>query len=134
MRTPLAGLEWHPVTRAGLAQVVERFHALYQHLHGHPAPDSIVEAVSFRLRVRVPVAKPDPEGDNAAAEPGAGGKRIVTFDGRTEMEAPVHGRGDIGDAAMPGPLIVEQIDATTIVPPGWAAHRDRFGNIVLEAR
>ena len=134
IRTPLAGPEWRPLTRAGLAQVEQRFHALHQHLHGHSAPDSTVEAVSFRLRVRVPVAKPDPEGDNAAAEPGAGGKRIVTFDGRTEMEAPVHGRGDIGDAAMPGPLIVEQIDATTIVPPGWAAHRDRFGNIVLEAR
>ena len=34
---------------------------------------------------------------------------------------------------MRGPLIVEQVDATAIVPPGWSAHRDRFGNIVMEA-
>ena len=58
----------------------------------------------------------------------------MSFDGRTELEAPVHPREGIAGDAMQGPLIVEQVDATTVVPPGWAAHRDRFGNIVLEAR
>ena len=31
-----------------------------------------------------------------------------------------------------GPAIVNQYDTTTVVPPGIAAHVDRFGNIVIE--
>ena len=134
LRTPLAGLDCRPVTRAGLAGVQKRFHALHLRLHGHSAPDSTIELVSFRLRALVPVAKPEPGGDGAEAAPGAEGSRAVTFDGRSEWQAPVRRRGAIGGAAMPGPLIVEQVDATTLVPPAWSAHRDRFGNLVLEPR
>ncbi len=31
-----------------------------------------------------------------------------------------------------GPAIVNQYDTTTVIPPGIAAHVDRFGNIVIE--
>ena len=31
-----------------------------------------------------------------------------------------------------GPAIVNQYDSTTVIPPGLAAHVDRFGNIVIE--
>ncbi len=34
---------------------------------------------------------------------------------------------------LEGPAIVNQYDSTTVVPPGLAAHVDRFGNIVIEA-
>ena len=135
IRMPLDGLEWRPVTEAGLVQVRERFHALHLRLHGHAAPDSTIEAVSFRLRARVPVPKPDVAERREAPEPSPKAARVrpVTFDGRAQLEAPVHARADIGDDAMRGPLIVEQVDATTVVPPDWSARRDRFGNIVLEA-
>ena len=31
----------------------------------------------------------------------------------------------------PGPLIIEEYDATTVVPPGAAARRDRWGDILI---
>ena len=34
---------------------------------------------------------------------------------------------------LEGPAIVNQYDSTTAIPPGVAAHVDRFGNIVIEA-
>jgi hypothetical protein len=34
--------------------------------------------------------------------------------------------------SRPGPLIVEEYDATTVVPPGCAAWLDEGGNIVIE--
>jgi N-methylhydantoinase A/oxoprolinase/acetone carboxylase beta subunit len=34
---------------------------------------------------------------------------------------------------LAGPAIVNQYDTTTVIPPGLAAHVDRFGNIVIEA-
>ena len=93
IRTPLDGLDWRPVAEAGIAQVQERFHALHLRLHGHSAPDSTIEAVSFRLRVRVPVPKPDLTDDSAVTEQaaGAGSVRSVTFDGRRQLEAQVLG-------------------------------------------
>ena len=33
---------------------------------------------------------------------------------------------------LTGPAIVNQYDTTTVIPPGMAAHVDRFGNIVIE--
>jgi N-methylhydantoinase A/oxoprolinase/acetone carboxylase beta subunit len=32
-----------------------------------------------------------------------------------------------------GPLIVEEYDATTLVPPGWTLRRDDDANLILEA-
>ena len=40
------------------------------------------------------------------------------------------GAADVGEE---GPLIVEDYDATTLVPPGWRVRLDRQGAIVLEA-
>ena len=33
---------------------------------------------------------------------------------------------------LDGPAIVNQYDTTTVIPPGLAAHVDRFGNIVID--
>jgi N-methylhydantoinase A len=44
---------------------------------------------------------------------------------------PVVDRGDLDRTARAGPLIVEEYDATTIVPPGWSVHLDEHANIRL---
>ena len=41
-------------------------------------------------------------------------------------------RAAICAAAAPGPLIVEEYDATCLVPPGARAELDAGGNIVIE--
>jgi N-methylhydantoinase A len=41
-------------------------------------------------------------------------------------------RGGLAATPRPGPLIVEEYDATTVVPPGCTAALDGDGNIVLE--
>jgi N-methylhydantoinase A/oxoprolinase/acetone carboxylase beta subunit len=37
-------------------------------------------------------------------------------------------------ASFAGPAIVEQFDATSVVPPGWRATVDRYGSLILERR
>jgi N-methylhydantoinase A len=32
---------------------------------------------------------------------------------------------------LPGPAIVDQMDTTTLIPPGFAARVDPFGNLVI---
>jgi N-methylhydantoinase A len=70
--------------------------------------------------------------DPGAAPPADRGTRAVTFDGRSWRDAPVYWRDDLTGARLTGPAIVEQFDATTVLPPGWSAHLDGFGNIVAE--
>jgi N-methylhydantoinase A len=47
------------------------------------------------------------------------------------LETPVLARADLA-TARPGPLIVEEYDATCVVPPGANASLDSYGNIVIE--
>ena len=37
-----------------------------------------------------------------------------------------------GKRGRPGPVIIEEYDATCVVPPGWRAELDTGGNIVME--
>jgi N-methylhydantoinase A len=40
-------------------------------------------------------------------------------------------RGELTETPRMGPLIVEEYEGTTVVPPGAAAIRDKFNNIVM---
>jgi N-methylhydantoinase A/oxoprolinase/acetone carboxylase beta subunit len=37
---------------------------------------------------------------------------------------------DIG-ATIAGPALVEQFDATTVIPPGWNGQVDGYGNLIM---
>jgi N-methylhydantoinase A len=43
----------------------------------------------------------------------------------------VIGRLDLAGAGRPGPLLIEEYDATTLVPPDATAELDAWGNIVI---
>ncbi|MBI3978185.1 MAG: hypothetical protein HY331_08375 [Chloroflexi bacterium] len=49
------------------------------------------------------------------------------------VETPVLGRHEVGPDPVAGPVIVEEYDATTVVPPGWTVRRDDLDNLILEA-
>ncbi len=58
--------------------------------------------------------------------------RKVTFDGQTMHSAGVYNRDTIRSSTIEGPAIIEQLDSTTVLPPGWVAKLDCFGNIIGE--
>ena len=62
-------------------------------------------------------------------------ERQVFFDAKTPSETTIYDRDklDVG-AAFAGPAIVEQFDATTVVPPGWHARVNRHSNLILERK
>ncbi len=47
------------------------------------------------------------------------------------IETPVLSRDDLATART-GPCIVEEYDATALVPPGATASLDQYGNIVID--
>jgi len=123
-----------------LAAVRERFDEVHARIHGHAAKEKAVEVVSYRLRVRVSVPKYTPQALPARAPslpPPASlkGTRRVLFDAGKAIETTIYDRDRLTvGVTFAGPAIVEQFDATTVVPPGWHALVDRYGNLILERR
>jgi N-methylhydantoinase A/oxoprolinase/acetone carboxylase beta subunit len=138
LRVSLDGLWQSALDGAALAAVRERFDAVHERIHGHAAKEKGVEVVSYRLRVRVSVPKFTPRampaGAPAAPPPAAvTGKRAVFFDTQKPTETTIYDRDRLAvGVAFAGPAIVEQFDATTVVPPGWHAFVDRYGNLILQ--
>ncbi len=55
--------------------------------------------------------------------------RRVHFSGRW-MDTDVIDRAGLGEGdRVSGPAVIEQLDATTVIPPGWTATVDRLGNL-----
>ena len=48
------------------------------------------------------------------------------------IETPIINRITLGASYTNGPIIIEEYDSTTVVPPGWRASLDPMKNIVLE--
>jgi N-methylhydantoinase A len=94
--------------------------------------------VSYRVRVRVSVPKFAPQAMPARSSPlppteAIKGMRFVHFSADVPMPTTIYDRERIGvGTAFAGPAIVEQFDATTVVPAGWTATVDRYLNLVLE--
>ena len=51
------------------------------------------------------------------------------------IETPVYLRDDLpSDCVLQGPAIIEQMDSTCVIPPGWTALSDQYGNILVERK
>jgi len=136
LRTPLDGLFTGNLTSDALRRAREKFDERHAQLHGHAAKERLVEVVSYRLRLRVAVPKYAPRDEPMPALPRAAepkGRRTIHLDDATACEAMLYERDrlDIG-AVIDGPAIVEQFDATTVIPPGWRARVDRRRNLILD--
>jgi N-methylhydantoinase A len=138
LRTSLDGLFSDCLTAASLAAARDRFDERHAQIHGHAAKERPVEVFSYRLRLRVAVPKYQPRPESAPASPSSAqvavkGRRKVHFGGKAAIEAPIYERDrlDIG-MTVTGPAIVEQFDATTVIPSGWTGRVDGLRNLILE--
>ena len=138
LRTPLDGLFEARLSAASLAAARERFDERHAQIHGHAAKERPVEVVSYRVRVRVTVPKYEPRAEKTSSAPrpvdaAIKGKRKMHFGAESSAEATLYERDrlDIG-ATVTGPAIVEQFDATTVIPAGWTGRVDGYRNLILE--
>jgi len=140
LRVSLDGLWQDTLDAKALEAARARFDDLHARIHGHAAKEKSVEVVSYRQRVRVSVPKFAPHMQEARppAPPSADavkGARRVFFTASEASDAVIYDRDRLTvGAAFAGPAIVEQFDATTVVPPGWHASVDRYGNLILERK
>ena len=74
---------------------------------------------------------PLPQGEVKVREWDNGGATLFAR-GSAPIDTEVIPRAALGSSPRRGPLVIEEFDATTIVPPDAGVHRDAVGNIVLE--
>ncbi len=108
----------------------EIFARAHERSYGFRAPaGAAVELTGFALLARgVPDAPRLPE-RLAPAPPGAERRRACWFPESGWQEVRILERGGLAATAQPGPMIVQEYDATTLVPPGASATLDDFGTI-----
>ncbi len=112
----------------------ERFATEHERTYGHRAESDPVEVVHIRVEGRVvaDVRTPAAVSDPGAGDATSGTPRPVFFGPRHGLlPTRVVARSQIGTEPCPGPLIVEEYDATTVVPPGWSIHRDERNNLLI---
>jgi N-methylhydantoinase A len=110
------------------------FDEQHEKMFGHTAPDEAVEIISYRLRGigRVPPVKlREFAAQGISLEQALRETRAARFDGKT-LDCPVYQREqiDVG-VELSGPAIVDQLDCTTVIPPGHRARVDKFKNLIL---
>lgn len=128
-------IETGDVDDAVLAELRRKFDAEHERAYGYADPSRTLQLVNFRLGAIGIIEKPEvaaraiPESPQPPAPIEV---RAVRFDGTADrVSANVYWRDDIPPGAtIAGPAIVEQMDATSVIPPGWQAYNDAFGNLI----
>jgi len=140
LRVPLGGLWQGALDAKALAAVRRRFDEVHEKIHGHAAKEKAVEVVSYRLRVRVAVPKYSPQAaevrkPSSPTLAALKGTRRVFFEPGKAVKTTVYDRDKLAvGTVFTGPAIIEQFDATTVVPHGWHVMVDRYGNLILERK
>jgi N-methylhydantoinase A len=128
-----------PLTPQHLAALQQQFHAAHTRAYGYAAPEDPIELVNVRLTALGTSPKPQLQ----ALSPGSGdsreavkGQRQVWFSEIADFfSCPIVDRLRLrwGDVVL-GPAIIEELDATTAVHPGYQAQVDQHGNLLLQRR
>jgi N-methylhydantoinase A len=122
------------ITRESLDRLAAAFHEKHRQTYGHANLEEPVQLVNLRLTAigRLP-------GLTLAQPPAAAATRCrmreVWFAETGSAPCPVHWRdGLAAGETLAGPAIIEAMDSTIVVPPGWIASVDGTGYIRLRRR
>ncbi|MEC7762985.1 MAG: hydantoinase/oxoprolinase family protein [Pseudomonadota bacterium] len=126
-----------PITDETLTTLARGFETAHERLYGFIAEGEEIQMVTYRMQATGRVEKAQ-----FAAQPDAGPDASAAITGSRDVWMPEAGGfvdTPLYDRALlkagnrfTGPAIVDQLDTTTIVPPGVAAHVDPYLNLILE--
>ena len=123
------------IDRPGLVGLIDEFHRRHSQLYGFSL-DQSVEIVTLRVTASghlgdvampmLPAAGGDPA--DAVVE-----RRQVYFEEtRDFVECPIYRRERLSPgASIVGPAILEGMDSTVVINPGWESRIDQYGNCIM---
>ena len=129
-------LEDRKVDAASLDAVIQGFHGEHDRLFGFSL-DQPVEIVTLRVTARGQLESaavaPLARRTGTAAE-ALIGQRLVYFDDADGFRpCGIYDRAKLAPgSSISGPAILENIDSTVIIDPGWRATIDNYGNCIMQ--
>ena len=132
MHTVSVPLPEGPLSPHAIGALREAFLSVYASRYAPPPQDMPAEVVAFRVRA----TGPDPQivlsAERAEASSALKGHRPAWFDGDF-VETPVYDRYALAPRArLEGPAIIEEREATTVLPPGCEATVDARLNLRID--
>ena len=129
---PLSGKQ---ATGESMDALIQEFHAQHQQLYGFSL-DQRVEIVTLRVTVSGDVgsiALPRRDGVSDSPEKAILDRRQVYFDqGNGFVPCNIYGRDQLSSgASISGPAILEGMDSTVVINPGWTSLVDDYGNCII---
>jgi N-methylhydantoinase A len=120
-----------------LEEIYGRYHDLHQEFYGYRLDGLPIELVRLTVTATaaeeagIPDLSLETRGGVADTEPPAA-RTVEAHFGEGFQETPVMPRAElVGAEPRQGPLIVESMDTTVVVPPGWTAKSDAVGILEL---
>jgi N-methylhydantoinase A len=129
-----ANLPDGPVTTANVTEVIASFHQQHRLDYGYHFDEGEVELITVRVIGRedvtpLKVARIEKANGRGIAE-ALLYSRPTTFDDGATVDTPRYDRGRLrAGHRVPGPAIVIQHNATTLLPPGYVADVAEYGNL-----
>jgi N-methylhydantoinase A len=122
-----------------LEGMLRHFHEEHERAYGFAAPDEPVEFVTLRHTAVGSIAKPKlrelPErsGDLNAARRTV--RQVYFAEASGFVDCPSYDRYQLAaGGVIEGPAIVEEMDSTTVIHPGFLAEVDRYGNLLVKPK
>ncbi len=125
-------------TEGLLAALAAGFAAAHQRQYGFTADDEPVQLVTFRVEASAIVPKarftPAPDAGPDASAALIDHRSVWLPEAGGAVDTPIYDRAKLRPGnRLAGPAIAEQMDATTLILPGWTARVEPYGNLILEA-
>jgi N-methylhydantoinase A len=124
------------LTPQALTQLHEQFHAAHARAYGYDAREDAIELVNIRLTALGVSPKPRlpelPQGSNDPTEARKEQRPVWFSETNGFTPCPVLDRARLHwGNIVSGPAVIEELDATTLVHPGYQAAVDQYGNLLL---
>lgn len=126
-----------PITAATIQALAAGFADSHKQRYGFIAEGEPVQLVTLRLEATGVVPKAElkayPDGGPDASGAVIGRRPVWFPEAGDFVDTPVYGRDKLEPGnRFTGPAIVEQMDTTTVVPPGMTARIDAYLNLIME--
>jgi len=115
-----------------IKEIDEQFFKSYEENYRYITDKIPLEVAVARVRARGIQDKLNLPEIDSKQDPNPKSSREVIFE-REKHDTPVYNREDFGPgSSMDGPVIIDQLDCTTVISPSWKINVDTFGNLLID--
>jgi 5-oxoprolinase (ATP-hydrolysing) len=130
-----------PIQNEFVSDLREAFDEEHRRAYGHAYPDRDMQIVNIRVigigsvaelkNISIEKGTSQPPADALIAAPLA----VFDLEGKANaIETPRYLRDRLrANNRIIGPAIIDQMDTTTVLPPGFSGSVDRFGNLLISS-